>query len=190
MTITDYYLVLGLSTDASVEEIKKAYRSKARLYHPDVNHSPEAKDLFIAITEAYDFLISNHEKIRRNEEAYNQAMDDWKKYRQTRSRRRANAYARTSYSAFRNTSFYKTTRIFDGTTIIYGFVISIIIILNSVGGYFYRVNHPIPGLEKPSVFSLIMLLSLGLVFFVLSLTFLRNYLASSKKRKRKSAPAA
>jgi len=185
LILTDYYRVLGLSSEASVEEIKKAYRSKARLYHPDINHSPEAKDLFIAITEAYDFLIANHEKIKSDEEAYYQAMDDWKKYRQSRSRRRANAYASTRYSTFKNTSFYRTTRIFDGTAIIYGFIISIMIIVYTIIGYFYRLHHPIPGLEKPSLFAFIMLLLLGILFLVFSTAYLKNYVASTKNRKKK-----
>jgi hypothetical protein len=185
VVLTDYYKVLGLSTEASVEEIKKAYRSKARLYHPDINHGPDAKEHFIAITEAYDFLIANHEKIISDEQAYYQAMDDWKKYRQSRSRRRANAYARTRYSTFRNTSFYKTTRIFDGTAIIYGFIISIMVIVYTVIGYFYRLHHPIPGLEKPSLFAFIMLLLLGILFLVISSAYLKNYVLSAKKRRKK-----
>lgn len=190
MTHIDYYRILGLSSEASVEDIKKAYRSKARLYHPDINHSPEASDLFISITEAYDFLIAYHEMLKSNEEAYYQAIEEWRKYRQTMSRRRAQAYARAPYSTFKNTSFYKTTRIFDGTTIIYGFIISIMVIVYTIIGYFYRLSHPIPGLEKPSVFAFIMLLLLGVVFFVVSLTYLKNYLTASRKKKKKCKTAA
>ncbi len=187
MTINDYYRVLGLSPEASVEEIKKAYRKKARQYHPDINHDDDAKELFIIITEAYDFLISYHEKIQSDADAYHKAMEEWRKYRQYRSRKRATAYARAPYSTFRNTNFYKTTRIFDGTTIIYGFVISVMVIVYTIIGYFYRLNHPIPGLEKPSVFAFIMLLVLGIVFFIVSVTYLRNYIAESRKRKRKKS---
>jgi molecular chaperone DnaJ len=43
MTLTDYFNILGLSVDSSIDEIKRAYRHKARLYHPDINSSPEAK---------------------------------------------------------------------------------------------------------------------------------------------------
>lgn len=185
MTLTDYYIVLGLSSDATVEDIKKAYRGKARQYHPDINHAPDAKELFIIITEAYDFLIAYHEKIKTDEEAYHQAIDDWRKYRQHRSRKRATAYARAPYAKFKNSNYYRTTRIFDGTAIIYGLVIAVMVIIYTIIGYFYRLNHPIPGLEKPSLFAFIMLLILGVVFLLVSIAYLRNYSAESKKRKKK-----
>ena len=186
MTLNDYYRVLELSPEASVEEIKKAYRKKARQFHPDINHGADAKELFILITEAYDFLLSYHERIRSDEEAYYKAMEEWRKYRQVRSRKRATAYARAPYSTFKNTKFYKTTRIFDGTAIIYGFIISIMVIVYTIIGYFYRLHHPIPGFEKPSVFAFVMLLILGIVFFIISVTYLRNFIRESKGKKRKS----
>jgi DnaJ domain len=186
MTQTDYYELLGLPVNSTVEEIKKAYRRKARLYHPDINPAPDAKDLFISITEAYEFLLANHDKIKTDEKAYEQAMEDWRKYRQDRSRMRATVYARTSYNTFKNTKFYKTTRIFDGTTIIFSFIVSIMVLIYTIYGYTYRLKHPIPGLDKPSVFAFIMLLILGMVFFVVSFIYLRAYQETSKKQKRKS----
>jgi DnaJ domain len=186
MTITDYYKILDLPANASIDEIKRAYRKKARLYHPDINPSPEAKDQFIGITEAYDFLISNHDKIKTDEQAYHQAMEDWRKYRQDRSRKRATVYARTSYVTFKSTKFYKTTRIFDGTSIIFSFVVSIMVLAYTIYGYNFRLKHPIPGLEKPSIFAFVMLLMLGMVFFVVSFIYLRAYQEALKKRKKKS----
>jgi len=186
MTLTDYYEILGLPVDSSDEEIKKAYRKKARLYHPDINPSPNAKDLFISITEAYEFLIANHEKIKSDDQAYHQAMEDWRKYRQYRSRKRATAYARTSYGTFKNTRFYKTTRIFDRTTIIFSFVISIMVLIYTVYGYTFRLRHPVAGLEKPSVFTFIMVLLLGMIFFVVSFIYLKAYQETSKEQKKKS----
>ena len=47
MTLSDYYEILGIPVNSSLEDVKRAYRKKARLYHPDINPSPEAKDLFI-----------------------------------------------------------------------------------------------------------------------------------------------
>jgi len=184
MTLSDYYNILGLKNDSSVDEIKKAYRIKARLYHPDINPSPEAKDLFIAATEAYEFLLANHNRVKSDSEAYEKAMEDWRKYRRDKSHQRATAYARSSYSTFTNTKFYKSTRILDGTSIILSLVISILVIIFTIIGYTYRVKHPIPGMEKPSLFTFIMLLFLGIVFLVVSTIFFRAYLESAVKNKK------
>src|SRR5664280_528672 len=186
MTITDYYKILGLQANSSIEEIKQAYRKKARLCHPDINPAPDAKDQFICITEAYDFQISNHEKIKTDEQAYQEAMEHWRKYRQDRSRKRATVYARASYVTFKKTKFYKTTRIFDGTSIIFSFVVSIMVLAYTIYGYNFRLKHPIPGMEKPSVFAFIMLLILGMIFFVVSFIYLRAYQETNKKYKKKS----
>jgi hypothetical protein len=186
MTLTDYYEILSLPVNSTIDEIKKAYRKQARLYHPDINPAPDAKDHFISITEAYEFLIANHEKIKSDDEAYNQAMEDWRRYRQDRSRKRATAYAKTSYGTFKNSKFYKTTRIFDGTTIIFSFIISIMVLSYTIYGYIYRQNHPIPGLEKQSVFAFIMLLLLGMIFFVVSFIYFKAYQETSRKHKKKS----
>jgi len=185
MTITDYYKILDLPINSTIDEIKKAYRKKARLYHPDINPAPDAKDHFIIITEAYEFLIANHEKIQSDDQAYEKAMEDWRKYRQDRSRKRATVYARSSYETFKNTKFYKTTRIFDGTSIIFSFAVSIMVLIYTIYGYNFRLKHPIPGMEKPSVFAFVMLLFLGMIFFVVSFIYLRAYQETNRKRKKK-----
>jgi len=53
----DYYEVLGVSKDASLNDIKLAYRRLARKLHPDLNKTdPKAKDKFIELQEAYEVL--------------------------------------------------------------------------------------------------------------------------------------
>ena len=52
----DFYQALGVSRDASTEEIDRAYRKLARRYHPDVNSGPEAEDRFKEISEAHQVL--------------------------------------------------------------------------------------------------------------------------------------
>lgn len=63
MSKRDYYEVLGVDKDASQDDIKKAYRSLARKYHPDVNKDdPQAADKFKEVKDAYDVLSDTNKK--------------------------------------------------------------------------------------------------------------------------------
>ncbi|CAK9808399.1 DnaJ homolog subfamily B member 4 [Anthophora plagiata] len=52
----DYYKILGISKNASDDDIKKAYRKLALKYHPDKNRSAGAEEKFKEIAEAYEVL--------------------------------------------------------------------------------------------------------------------------------------
>ena len=56
MNNTEYYDRLGLSEDASQDEIKRAYRKLSKKYHPDINKEPGAEEKYKEILEAYETL--------------------------------------------------------------------------------------------------------------------------------------
>lgn len=74
MAFIDYYKILGISKDATQEDIKKAYRKLARKYHPDLNkNNPNAQEKFQEINEANE-VLSNPEKRK----GYDEYGENWK----------------------------------------------------------------------------------------------------------------
>ncbi|MBO6079393.1 MAG: DnaJ domain-containing protein, partial [Bacteroidales bacterium] len=76
----DYYEVLGVTKEASADEIKKAYRKLAMKYHPDRNPGDkEAEEKFKEAAEAYDVLSNPDKKARYDQFGHagmgNQASD-------------------------------------------------------------------------------------------------------------------
>lgn len=73
----DYYAVLGIPRTASETEIKSAFRTKAREFHPDTHpNDPNAEDKFKEINEAYE-VLSDAEKRKM----YDRFGEDWQRYR-------------------------------------------------------------------------------------------------------------
>lgn len=83
MAVPSYYDVLGVTINASDAEIKKAHRKTVKKYHPDLNDSSQAQEMFKMVQEAYETLIN---KELRNDYDFMlqirqaQAEDKMKKY--------------------------------------------------------------------------------------------------------------
>jgi curved DNA-binding protein len=56
MKYVDYYAALGLARDATLEQVKKAYRTLARQHHPDMSKAPDAEEKFKNVAAAYATL--------------------------------------------------------------------------------------------------------------------------------------
>lgn len=82
MSFKDYYAVLGVSPDATSEEIKRAYRKLARKLHPDLNAGEDAETAFKELSEAYEVLKdpghrAEYDALRKGGSRRPQASDTW-----------------------------------------------------------------------------------------------------------------
>ncbi|TAD99778.1 MAG: J domain-containing protein [Bacteroidetes bacterium] len=79
MEYKDYYKILGVSKNASADDIKKAYRSLAKKYHPDKNPNDKvAENKFKEISEAYEVLSDAQKRSK-----YEEMGSNWGKYQQS-----------------------------------------------------------------------------------------------------------
>src|SRR5690349_21035091 len=95
--MNEYYRLLGLSPDATVTDLKKAFREKAKLFHPDLNPSPLAQESFIRVHTAYEMILAHLER-KTKRILYNS--EEEKEKRRRDAAERAERYARMKYEQF------------------------------------------------------------------------------------------
>ena len=107
-----YYNILELDRDCSLNELKLAFRKKAKQFHPDLNDSPEAHIKFIEINEAY--IILN--KIKSGIEDYTEKGTEIYRYyneEKVKAKQRAAYYAKMNYEEYKNSPIYKASRVLN-----------------------------------------------------------------------------
>jgi DnaJ-class molecular chaperone len=72
----DHYVALGLAANASLADIKKAFRQKASFYHPDRNDAPDAAQQFQAVQKAYEVLSDDTARQAYDDNRRRNLLDD------------------------------------------------------------------------------------------------------------------
>ncbi len=111
MSREECYRILGVSPDADSQEIKRAYRKQAKLFHPDVNSGDGAQEEFVKVNEAYEMLVNEGASYQSSQlaSAFENVYFYTFETRQERAERAAN-FARMYYEEFRrnNEEFKKS----------------------------------------------------------------------------------
>lgn len=74
--MSDHYAALGLGSDASLADIKKAFRQKAALFHPDRYAAADANARFRAVQQAYDVLADPQKRQAYDDNRRRNLLDD------------------------------------------------------------------------------------------------------------------
>lgn len=142
----DYYLILGVSRNATAAEIKTAYRNGCKQFHPDKNAHPDAHLRFIEIHEAYEFL--GDEKQRK---AYDLAQtrkvtpryEHYYHQKENAARNRAREYARQDFEQFKKSKYYKiAVGVNNGFNFLFLFICLLIIVV-PIYAYIQQQELPI-----------------------------------------------
>ena len=114
-----YYDILQITSSAKLEEVKKAYRKRAKELHPDLNPDPDASDRFILLHEAYEFLINKKTGAVYNERAKTytktrnryKSYKEWEKKEKKKAQGRAHQYANMRWRSFEETRVYQSAQV-------------------------------------------------------------------------------
>ena len=74
--MSEHYAALGLKSDATLSDIKKAFRQKASQFHPDRNSDPDAPARFREVQEAYDVLSDDDKRKSYDDNRRRNLLDD------------------------------------------------------------------------------------------------------------------
>lgn len=136
--LTKYYEILGVNASASVEELKQAYRKRAKQLHPDKNKGANAHEQFVLLSEAYDYLVK-FKSGKLKSKSTGLSHEEWVNQELVKTRQRAAQQAKMRYQEFLNSDEYKSLNsiVTIGEHLAFLFAVFMFIILPSGAFYFY-----------------------------------------------------
>lgn len=182
-----YYKILGLAQGASNTEIKSAYRRLAKKFHPDLNKNPGAKESFILVNEAYEFLsrVRYSEPVRkapaqRTRKTKEEIYKEWMHNERLKARARAAYEARKKFQEFKKSPIYRTANVIYQLYDYIGIAVGFIVCLGAVAGL-YNQSFTKEGIQIGHIVATTLMSGLGVVFIIFSVSGIRTRRAGLKK---------
>ncbi len=182
----EYYRILDVTPDHTMDEVKKAFRAKAKKYHPDINRQPGSHDQFIRITEAYEFIIRQlkmearsrvYDTNAQQSNYHHNFMREWMQQERERIRKQAAREAKMNYEKYMNSRAFKTTNTLNSIVDYFALFFGLLIILGAIYGV--RQLRETEDLNFNRILMAICLFIVGLIIFVF--TFSHIFLDKEKK---------
>ena len=182
--LRQYLNILEVSPDSGILEIKRAFRKKAKKFHPDLNKDSGAQDKFILVNEAYEFLMKHYNQpgFRSNktpEERYR----DWVEREKAKARKHAARQAQRQFEKYRNSKLYKTANLLYSIYDYFALIIGLIIIFAAIFGLHLQKDFE-EGYTLSSVIAGVFLIMIGGIFVSFSIMSIRSRKEAFKKRRK------
>ncbi|HKK38609.1 MAG TPA: J domain-containing protein [Cryomorphaceae bacterium] len=145
-----YYRVLHLPPGASDADIKSAYRTLAKKYHPDVSGTTETRGNFIRVNEAYEILMKRDAMVAEAIQRKRKKNADPRRKTATPNnpRARASTHADMKYEEFVKSPLYRTAMVMNNAFDYVFLAAGIIMVIAPIFGYIRDSLKPQkPGLE-------------------------------------------
>lgn len=183
--IKDFYRILAVNSDATYQDIKRAFRNKALKYHPDVCKLPNANNLFIEIYEAFEILsdldkrkkydeifLKKEQIIKVNKQPAEENFKDWT----NNAKAKAENHSKMRYDEYKRNVFEEIVQTTKKTLSI-GFI-AILALLSLMGLFgFVKGLGQFQRHERDDTTFII-----GLVFFILpAIPLIKSLISSNRK---------
>lgn len=179
-----YLNILEVSPDSGILEIKRAFRKKAKKFHPDLNKDSEAQEKFILVNEAYEFLMKHYNQPGfKSKKTTKERHRDWVENEKAKARKYAAHQAQKQFEKYKNSKLYKTANLLYSIYDYFALVIGLFIIFAAIFGLHLQKDFE-EGYTLNSVIAGVSLIIIGGLFVYFSIMSIQSRKEEFKKHRR------
>ncbi len=127
--MSNYYNILGVNQTASKEDVKKAYKSLVKKYHPDIYKGDDREEKFKSIQTAYEVLYDDNKRMQYDQIGHERYSENeryssgYSSYRDFNGFRGFGEYANVKIRTFSDLKWYQKLLLILGGILVFGLVI-------------------------------------------------------------------
>ncbi len=179
-----YLNILEVSRDSGILEIKKAFRKKAKKFHPDLNKDSGAQENFILVNEAYEFLMKHYNQPGfKSKKTTEERHRDWVEKEKEKARKYAAYQAQKQFEKYKKSKLYKTANLLYSIYDYFALAIGLFIIFAAIFGLHLQKDFE-EGYTLSSVIAGVSLIIIGGLFVYFSIMSIQSRKEDFKKHRK------
>ena len=179
-----YLNILEVSPDSGILEIKRAFRKKAKRFHPDLNKDSGAHENFILVNEAYEFLMKHYNQPGfKSKKTTEERHRDWVEKEKEKARKYAAYQAQKQFEKYKNSKLYKTANLLYSIYDYFALGIGLFIIFAAIFGLHLQKDFE-EGYTLSSIIAGVLLILIGGLFIYFSIMSIQSRKKEFKKHRK------